>query len=66
MRERTITPVPPPSLWGLPDSANAGPAFVENSKPHKEGGGTGVMVRSLIELLSNEALRFLPPRTKLF
>jgi leucyl aminopeptidase len=30
----------------------AGPAFVENSKPHKEGGGTGVMVRSLVELLS--------------
>ena len=28
----------------------AGPAFVENSKPHREGGGTGTMVRTLVEL----------------
>ena len=28
----------------------AGPAFVENSKPHRDGGGTGAMVRTLVEL----------------
>jgi len=28
----------------------AGPAFVETSKPHIEGGGTGTMVRTLVEL----------------
>lgn len=28
----------------------AGPAFAATSKPHREGGGTGVMVRTLIEL----------------
>ncbi|MFO1094331.1 MAG: leucyl aminopeptidase [Planctomycetaceae bacterium] len=28
----------------------AGPAFVENGKPHIEGGGTGTMVRTLVEL----------------
>jgi len=30
----------------------AGPAFASSSKPHREGGATGVMVRSLVELLS--------------
>jgi leucyl aminopeptidase len=28
----------------------AGPAFVESSKPHRDGGGTGTMVRTLVEL----------------
>ena len=28
----------------------AGPAFVESGKPHIEGGGTGTMVRTLVEL----------------
>jgi leucyl aminopeptidase len=28
----------------------AGPAFVETGKPHIEGGGTGTMVRTLVEL----------------
>lgn len=30
----------------------AGPAFVENGKPHRDGGGTGTMVRTLVELAS--------------
>lgn len=33
----------------------AGPAFCENAKPHREGGGTGVMVRSLVEVASRLA-----------
>jgi leucyl aminopeptidase len=28
----------------------AGPAFAAADKPHREGGGTGVMVRTLVEL----------------
>jgi len=28
----------------------AGPAFAGSDKPHREGGGTGVMVRTLVEL----------------
>jgi leucyl aminopeptidase len=28
----------------------AGPAFAESQKPHKDGGGTGAMVRTLVEL----------------
>jgi len=28
----------------------AGPAFASSDKPHREGGGTGVMVRTLVEL----------------
>ncbi len=32
----------------------AGPAFAESSKPHKEGGGTGVMVRTLVELAGRQ------------
>lgn len=32
----------------------AGPAFAESSKPHKEGGGTGVMVRTLVALASGD------------
>lgn len=31
----------------------AGPAFSDSSKPHRDGGGSGVMVRTLIELASN-------------
>ena len=27
----------------------AGPAFAESSKPHRDGGGTGVMVRTLVQ-----------------
>jgi len=27
----------------------AGPAFAESSKPHQEGGGSGVMVKTLVE-----------------
>jgi leucyl aminopeptidase len=27
----------------------AGPAFAESTKPHREGGGTGVFVRTLVE-----------------
>lgn len=30
----------------------AGPAFASASKPHREGGGTGVMVKTLVELAS--------------
>ncbi|REJ96439.1 MAG: leucyl aminopeptidase [Planctomycetota bacterium] len=33
----------------------AGPAFSDSSKPHQEGGGSGVMVRTLVELASNGA-----------
>ncbi|MBL8851178.1 MAG: leucyl aminopeptidase [Planctomycetaceae bacterium] len=33
----------------------AGPAFVESSKPHIEGGGTGTMVRTLVELAALDA-----------
>lgn len=29
----------------------AGPAFASSDKPHREGGGTGVMVRTLVEVL---------------
>jgi leucyl aminopeptidase len=29
----------------------AGPAFASSDKPHREGGGTGCMVRTLVELL---------------
>jgi leucyl aminopeptidase len=28
----------------------AGPAFASGDKPHREGGGTGVMVRTLVEV----------------
>ncbi len=28
----------------------AGPAFAESTKPHREGGGTGVFVRTLVEI----------------
>jgi leucyl aminopeptidase len=31
----------------------AGPAFMESSKPHREGGGTGAYTRTLIELARN-------------
>lgn len=31
----------------------AGPAFASSNKPHREGGGTGVMVKTLIELARN-------------
>jgi leucyl aminopeptidase len=31
----------------------AGPAFASSSKPHREGGATGVMVRTLVELARN-------------
>lgn len=31
----------------------AGPAFASSTKPHREGGGTGVMVKTLVELLKN-------------
>jgi leucyl aminopeptidase len=31
----------------------AGPAFVETGKPHREGGGTGCMVRTLVELAAS-------------
>ncbi len=30
----------------------AGPAFAESNKPHREGGGTGVMVATMVELAS--------------
>jgi leucyl aminopeptidase len=33
----------------------AGPAFASASKPHREGGGTGCMVRTLVELASRFA-----------
>ncbi|HXY33125.1 MAG TPA: hypothetical protein VEI07_02795, partial [Planctomycetaceae bacterium] len=28
----------------------AGPAYAGSSKPHREGGGTGCMVRTLVEV----------------
>ena len=28
----------------------AGPSFADNNKPHREGGGTGCMVRTLVEV----------------
>jgi leucyl aminopeptidase len=31
----------------------AGPAFASSDKPHREGGGTGCMVRTLVELARN-------------
>jgi leucyl aminopeptidase len=31
----------------------AGPAFAEGNKPHREGGGTGAMVRTLVEAASH-------------
>ena len=31
----------------------AGPAFAGSNKPHREGGGTGVMVKTLVELARN-------------
>lgn len=31
----------------------AGPAFAESQKPHKDGGGTGAMVRTLVELAAS-------------
>ena len=33
----------------------AGPAFAGSDKPHREGGGTGVMVRTLVELVQRVA-----------
>ncbi|MBS0261970.1 MAG: leucyl aminopeptidase [Planctomycetes bacterium] len=33
----------------------AGPAFAASDKPHREGGGTGCMVRTLVELVSRSA-----------
>ncbi|MEW4526143.1 MAG: leucyl aminopeptidase [Maioricimonas sp. JB045] len=33
----------------------AGPAYAESSKPHREGGGTGAMVRTLIALAETDA-----------
>ena len=33
----------------------AGPAFATSSKPHRDGGGTGAMVQTLVELLEGEA-----------
>lgn len=33
----------------------AGPAFANDSKPHREGGGSGCMVRTLVELLTVQA-----------
>lgn len=35
----------------------AGPAFASSDKPHREGGGTGCMVRTLVELARNFAHR---------
>ena len=35
----------------------AGPAFASSDKPHRDGGGTGCMVRSLVELARNFAHR---------
>lgn len=32
----------------------AGPAFASSDKPHREGGGTGCMVRTLVEILSTQ------------
>lgn len=32
----------------------AGPAFCESSKPHREGGGTGAMLRGLVELAQRQ------------
>ena len=31
----------------------AGPAFAESNKPHREGGGTGCMLQTLVEVASN-------------
>ncbi|HSG69000.1 MAG TPA: peptidase M17, partial [Planctomycetaceae bacterium] len=31
----------------------AGPAFAEGNKPHREGGGTGAMLRTLVEAASH-------------
>jgi leucyl aminopeptidase len=31
----------------------AGPAFAPSSKPHREGGGSGVMLRTLVEVAAN-------------
>jgi len=36
----------------------AGPAFASSNKPHREGGGTGCMVRTLIELLRPAAAAY--------
>jgi leucyl aminopeptidase len=33
----------------------AGPAFAEGQKPHKDGGATGAMVRTLVELVTPKA-----------
>ncbi|MFV0444244.1 MAG: leucyl aminopeptidase [Planctomycetaceae bacterium] len=33
----------------------AGPAFADSSKPHLDGGGTGTMVRTLVELASRSS-----------
>ncbi len=33
----------------------AGPAFAESSKPHLEGGGTGALVRTLVELMERRS-----------
>jgi len=35
----------------------AGPAFASSDKPHREGGGTGVMVRTLVEVAREFATR---------
>jgi leucyl aminopeptidase len=32
----------------------AGPSFASSDKPHREGGGTGCMVRTLVEILSTQ------------
>src|SRR5579872_1918670 len=32
----------------------AGPSFASSDKPHREGGGTGCMVRTLVEVLSTQ------------
>ena len=31
----------------------AGPSFAESNKPHREGGGTGCMLQTLVEVASN-------------
>ena len=33
----------------------AGPAFAHSSKPHREGGGTGCMLRTLVEVASSHS-----------
>ena len=33
----------------------AGPAFAESSKGHRDGGGTGAMVRTLVQVAKNFA-----------